>query len=70
MDPTIYFLFVIFILMGAFSLVAAVFNFNWYFESEGVMMFVRRFGRKGARIFYAVLGVVLIAGGIIGVLYL
>jgi len=70
MDPTIYFLFVIFILMGAFSLVAAVFNFNWYFESEGVMMFVRRFGRKGARIFYAVLGLVLIAGGIIGVLYL
>jgi len=70
MDPTIYFLFVIFILMGAFSLVAAAFNFNWYFESEGVMMFVRRFGRKGARIFYAVLGVVLIGGGIIGVLYL
>lgn len=70
MDPTIYFLFVIFILMGAFSLVAAAFNFNWYFESEGVMMFVRRFGRKGARIFYAVLGLVLIAGGIIGVLYL
>jgi len=70
MDPTIYFLFVIFILMGAFSLVSAVFNFNWYFESEGVMMFVRRFGRKGARIFYAVLGLVLIAGGIIGVLYL
>lgn len=70
MDPTIYFLFVIFILMGVFSLVAAAFNFNWYFESEGVMMFVRRFGRKGARIFYAALGVALLAGGVIGILCL
>jgi hypothetical protein len=70
MDPTIYLLFVIFILMGGFSLVAAAFNFDWYFESEGVMMITRRFGRKGARIFYAVLGIALILGGIIGVLCL
>jgi len=56
--------------MGVFSLVAATFNFDWYFESEGVMMITRRFGRKGARIFYAVLGMALIVGGIIGILCL
>ncbi len=55
MEPTDYFILAIFITLGAFSLVAAIFNFDWYFETSGATTFVNKFGRKGARIFYALL---------------
>lgn len=69
MEPSEYFILVLFMALGVFSLVAAVFNIDWYFKTGGAMTFVRWFGRGGARVFYALLGIVLIACGGIGLLY-
>jgi len=69
MEPSEYFILVIFFILGAFSLISAIFNFNWYFETEGARFFVRHMGRSGARIFYALLGSALITCGVLGFLY-
>ena len=68
MEPTDYFILVIFMALGAFSLIAAIFNFDWYFETNGAATFVNKFGRKGARIFYALLGLALISCGTLGLI--
>ena len=69
MEPTDYFLLAIFIALGIFSLIAAIFNFDWYFETSGAATFVNKLGRKGARIFYALLGLALIGCGVLGLIY-
>ena len=69
MEPTDYFILVIFMALGAFSLIAAIFNCDWYFETNGAATFVKKFGRKGARIFYALLGLALISCGTLGLIY-
>lgn len=69
MGPSEYFILILFIALGAFSIVAALFDFDWYFETSGATTFVRWLGRKGARIFYALLGAGLIACGTAGLLY-
>lgn len=69
MDPSEYLILCLFIALGLFSLVAAAFNFDWYFETSGAMTFVKWLGRRGARIFYALLGIGLIACGVAGLLY-
>lgn len=69
MGPSEYFILVLFIALGVFSIVAALFDFDWYFETSGATTFVRWLGRKGARVFYALLGVGLIACGTAGLLY-
>lgn len=68
MEPSEYFVLVIFIALGLFSLVASALNIDWYFQTSGAYMFVKRFGRKGARIFYALLGVALIGCGVAGLI--
>ena len=67
MEPSEYLILILFICLGIFSVV--VFNIDWYFKTDGAMMFVRRLGRKGARIFYAVLGIALITCGVLGMIY-
>ena len=62
MDPSEYFILSLFIALGLFSIVAAICNF-------GAMTFVNWFGRGGARIFYALLGIGLIACGALGLMY-
>ncbi len=69
MGPSEYFILILFIALGAFSIVAALFNFDWYFETSGATTFVRWLGRKGARVFYTLLGAGLIACGTAGLLY-
>ena len=61
MDPSEYFILSLFIALGLFSIVAAICNFDW--------TFVNWFGRGGARIFYALLGIGLIACGALGLMY-
>lgn len=56
-------------LIGAFSLSGAIFNWNWYFENYKAQSIVKVFGRNGARIFYAVLGIVLIVLGLVVLLF-
>lgn len=63
-----YTLLILFIVLGLVSLTAAARNSDWYFQTGGADFFVRRWGRNGARIFYAVLGTALIGCGIAGLL--
>lgn len=69
MEPSEYFILILFIALGAFSLVASVWNIDWYFNTDGAKIFVKKLGRNGARIFYALLGIALISCGIAGLLY-
>lgn len=57
-------MFVIVILAGAFSLLASVKNWDWYFNNRRARPFVRIFGRTGARIFYGLLGIFIIVVGV------
>ena len=69
MNPSEYFILFIFMALGLFSLVAAIFNFDWYFQTSGAATFIKLFGRQGARVFYALLGLGLITCGVLGLLY-
>ena len=69
MGPSEYFILVIFIALGLFSLTAAILNIDWYFKTSGAATFIKLFNRQGARIFYGLLGLALIACGVCGLLY-
>ncbi len=69
MQPSEYFILVLFIVLGVFSITASALNLDWYFQTDGARMFVKRFGRNGARIFYVLLGIALIACGVVGFIY-
>lgn len=44
---------------GLFSILAAILNWNWFFNNRRAYIFVKMFGRTGARVFYAILGIFL-----------
>lgn len=69
MGSSEYFILVLFIALGLFSIVAAIFNFDWYFKTSGAMNFVNWLGRGGARVFYALLGLALVACGVLGLVF-
>ncbi|MBP7487699.1 MAG: immunity 17 family protein [Parabacteroides sp.] len=69
MNPSEYFILFIFMALGLFSLVAAIFNTDWFFQTSGAATFIKLFGRQGARVFYALLGLGLITCGVLGLLY-
>ena len=50
----------LFALAGVFSILASIFNWNFFFESRKAKLFVFLFKRTGARIIYFVLGSILI----------
>ena len=52
------------ILAGIFSVVCAAFDFDWFMNHRKAQYISKRIGRKGARIFYVVLGAVIIAFGV------
>ena len=66
MDTSVILMFVIFILLGGFSIIAALFDLKWFFSTQGTATFVHHLGYKGARIFYFFLGALLITCGCIG----
>lgn len=55
---------------GVLSIVASIFNWNWFFENRRAYIFNKILGRTGARIFYNVLGIILlfIAGKILKII--
>jgi hypothetical protein len=53
------------VLAGLFSLIASICNWNFFFENRRAYLFVKLFGRNGARIFYSLLGLALIIGGFV-----
>ena len=69
MTPSEYIILILFILLGLFSIIAAIGNMDWYFPTEGAHFFVRYVGRNGARVFYVLLGLALIACGVAGFIY-
>lgn len=69
MEPTEYFILILFIALGYSRLSLQILNLDWYFQTSGAMTFVRWLGRKGARIFYALLGLGLIACGVAGLIF-
>ena len=69
MTPSEYFIFALFIGLGLFSVIAAVLNLEWYFQTSAAQTFVRWLGRTGARLFYVLLGVGLILCGVLAILY-
>ncbi len=54
---------IIAILSGIFVIGAAVLNWNRFMDNNKAAVFVRLFGRNGARVFYIFLGVGLLALG-------
>ncbi len=54
---------------GAFSLLGAVMNWEWFFRARKSATIDKIFGRTGARIFYGILGGILVAGGIWFMIY-
>ncbi|WP_229684805.1 immunity 17 family protein, partial [Deinococcus roseus] len=52
------------ILGGLFTLAASYYNWDWFFNNWRARPFVALVGRTGARIFYALIGVVLLVIGV------
>ena len=69
MTPSEYLIFALFIGLGVFSVVAAVLDLEWYFQTSAAQTFVRWLGRTGARLFYVLLGIGLISCGVLAILY-
>lgn len=55
-----YFVQAIFVIAGLLSLLAAAFNWDWFFTAQNSQLIVRNVGRNRARLFYGVLGLIMI----------
>lgn len=53
------------ILAGAFSVVCAACDFDWFMNNRKAQLIINKIGRNGARIFYITLGIVIIGFGAI-----
>ena len=53
----------LFIAAGGFSIVGAIQDWEWFMQSRKARLFVILMGRKGARVFYGILGLALIVLG-------
>ncbi|EJX07016.1 hypothetical protein, membrane [gut metagenome] len=54
----------IFVGVGLFTLLAALCNWDWFFTSHNSQFIVSNVGRPRARVFYAVLGGLMMGTGI------
>lgn len=54
----------IFVLVGLLAILAALFNWDWFFTANNTQLIVSNVGRGRARFFYAILGVLMIATGV------
>jgi len=41
---------------GTFSILASIFNWDFFFNNRKAIIFMKMFGRTGSRIFYGILG--------------
>ena len=55
----------LFLIAGIISILAAILDWNWFFNSQNARFFVQYFGRKHARLFYGILGLMLIIMSIV-----
>lgn len=56
-----YFIQGIFAVIGILAILAAIFNWDWFFTAQNTRFIVNNVGRKRARLFYALLGLLMIA---------
>ena len=56
-----YFVQALFALAGIVALLASVFNWEWFFTAQNAQLIVRNVGRGRARLFYGLLGLIMIA---------
>ena len=49
---------------GVFSISGALFDWDWFMNSRRAQLWLKLFGRQGTRIFYGVLGVAIVALGL------
>ena len=54
----------LFVMVGLLSVLAALFNWNWFFTAHNSQFVVANVGRTRARLFYAAIGLLMIATGI------
>lgn len=54
----------IFVLVGLLALLAALFNWDWFFTAHNTQFIVVNTGRNRARLFYAAIGLLMIATGV------
>jgi hypothetical protein len=52
------------VIAGLFSLISSIVNWSWFFNNRRAQAMVKIFGYKGARIFYGILGVILLLIGL------
>lgn len=52
------------IFVGLFSLISSLKNWDFFMNNHKAQFWIKLFGRKGARIFYSVIGLILIIIGI------
>lgn len=57
---------IFFVFAGLFSFAGAVFDWEWFMTHRKAALFVRLLGRSGARVLYALLGILLAALGMAG----
>ena len=50
----------IFALAGTIALLASIFNWNWFFTTRNAQSIVRNVGRNRTRLFYGILGIIII----------
>lgn len=55
---------ILFIFAGCFSIAGAYFNWDWFMNNSRAWLFVKLFGRGGARVVYGLLGVFVLSVGI------
>ena len=55
-----YFIQSIFVIIGSLSVLASIFNWDWFFTAQNTQFIVNNVGRKRARLFYLVLGIMMI----------
>ena len=53
----------IFVVAGLFSILGAAKNWDWFMDHRRARIWVKLFGREGARIFYYILGLFLLGIG-------
>lgn len=52
--------FFIFVIAGLITIAGSILNWDWFFESRKVRIINSLFGRTAARVFYIIIGVIII----------
>ena len=56
------------LLAGLFAIAGGVLNWDWFMTNRRARIFVAVFGRQGARLFYVLLGIIVVVFGALGLL--